>query len=69
MDLDIDIEFKDIVVPLSMVACYVTLMVIFFIASYFFPFLKDRKERIKNLILLISFMGIPLILIMVNEVM
>jgi hypothetical protein len=57
------IESKDLVVPLSMVACYVVLMAIFFIASYFYPSLKDKKEKIKNIVLLISFMGLPLALI------
>ncbi|MBF0445269.1 MAG: hypothetical protein HQL68_06740, partial [Magnetococcales bacterium] len=57
LDLGLDIEFKDIVVPLSMVACYVALMAIFFIASHFYPFLKDKKDKIRNIALLISFMG------------
>ena len=65
----LDIDIKDLVVPFSMVACYVALIVVFFVVSHFYPFLKDKKEKVKNIALLISFMSIPVILIIVNEVM
>ncbi|MBF0383873.1 MAG: hypothetical protein HQL69_22890 [Magnetococcales bacterium] len=63
MDLDLDFDINDLVVPAWMVACYVTLMTIFFVASYFFPGLKDKKDKVNNLSLLVSFTAIPLTLI------
>ena len=61
--MDLGLDMKDLVVPMIMLACYGTLMAIFFVASNYYPILRDKKDTLQRAAIIISFMAIPLVLI------